>query len=282
MWNQPKPSYCLMFVRSPSFSLADCVQILEEKLGVSATSNGNVNIANANLANNTATDITRGKKNPLGFIVDFFRHKKARNSQIEVPDGSNVTSIECPNASGQQSSDNRNLNQRTIAGVGSRTLLQTDGEEVRLSTPRRQKESDVLKSIEKLHVSRTDNPKLQSQTPARHHPGHLPVLPDVSSHNADIQPAPDDEVDHSMLIRSPPPIFKRESSFPALVGDTGANAASGWARDHARLEQDAAQILAAQRADTRWSNYGATSSLATPKSLPPLPSISGKVNSFCI
>ena len=202
--------------------------------------------------------------------MDFFRLKKAKNNHIEVSDENQVTSNESDSSSTEYNINNRNLNQRTRLSGGSPSLQQNNGEEVRLSTPRRQKESDVLKSIEKLHVSRTDNPVLQTRTPAKH-PDHLPISSPVSNTNTSTSSEGDSTVDHSMLIRSPPPIIKHEGPF-SPAPDVGP----GWDRDHARLEEDAAQILAIH--DNRWSNYGSTTSLTTSKSLTPLPAISSRVS----
>lgn len=256
--------------------ISECIQILEERLGLNATSNGNFNISNANIGNNVSTEQNKGRKNLLGFIVDFFRPKKAKNNHIDVSDESQVICNESDSSTSGYNINNRNLNQRTRPGAGSPNLQQNNGEEVRC-TPRRQKQSEVLKSIEKLHVSRTDNPVLQNRTPAKH-PKHLPVVSPVS--NTETSPSSssseaDNNVDHSMLIRSPPPIIKHEGNLSPTPGMV-----PGWGRDHARLEEDAAQILAIH--DTRWSNYGSTTSLTTSKSLTPLPAISSRVRFYLL
>ena len=256
--------YCL--------SILECIEILEESLGLNASSNGNFSLSNTNTGNNISIEQNRGRKNPLGFIVDFFRPKKAKNNHIEVSDENQVTSNESDSSTAEYNINNRNLNQRTRLGGSSSNLQENNSDEVRLSTPRRQKESEVLKSIEKLHVSRTDNPVLQNRTPAKH-PEHLPVGSPVSNTNTSTSSEGESTVDHSMLIRSPPPIIKHEGPF-SPAPDMGP----GWGRDHARLEEDAAQILAIH--DNRWSNYGSTTSLTTSKSLTPLPAISPRVRVF--
>ena len=206
--------------------------------------------------------------------MDFFRPKKAKNTHIEVCDESQVTCNESDSSTNGYNINNRNLNQSTRLGAGSPNLQQNSSEEVRLSTPRRQKESEVIKSIEKLHVSRTDNPVLQNRTPAKH-PTHLSVVSPISDPETSPSTETDNTIDHSMLIRSPPPIIKHEGSISESPG-----MGHGWGRDHARLEEDAAQILAIH--DTRWSNYGSTTSLTTSKSLTPLPAISSMVRLYLL
>ncbi len=198
-----------------SFPIADCVEILEERLGLSPTSNGNLSESSSTVNRTSFSDQTRGKKNPLGFIVDFFRPKKAKSSSspIEVCE-EGPGSDQGPDRRVRVRTADRNCNHRTRLGAAAATA--EDGG--RLSTPRRQKESEVLKSIEKLHVSRTDNPVLQGRTPARQQrPTVLPVLPAAppagpTTSTAEAENGCPDEatVDHTMLIRSPPPIIKHE------------------------------------------------------------------------
>lgn len=217
--------------------------------------------------NNSAAEQSRGRKNPLGFIVDFFRPKKAKSTHIEETP---VTWNEAENSNSSTSGYNINAakginHNKNRMGAGSPEF--TEGGEGRLSTPRRQKESDVLKSMEKLHVSREDNPLRQKKTPQ--HPMTLAISPESG-----------EDLDHSMLIRSPPPIIKRDESVSPTPGTHGGGV---WGRDHARLEEDAAQILALQRNENRVFNYGSTTSLTTSKSFTPLPAISPRVSYYsCI
>ena len=186
-----------------AYSFPDCVNILQDRLQLNNHTNG----VTIHETDNSHTP--KGKKNPLGFIVDFFRPKKTKNNN-HLETGDHSSSVSHSPSSGL-------------------TSERTSAEATRsCSTPRKLKNSEVIKSIEKLHVSREDNPAVKSR---RNTPTRIGIPTDVEV---------DD--DHSHLIRNSPPTLRHEnspSSTPQML--------SPWEKSRRKLENDAAQILAIHR-----------------------------------
>ena len=92
----------------------------------------------------------------------------------------------------------------------------TSQEGSQCGTPRKHNPQEVMRSLEKLQVSREDNPALLR---SKRHPGRAesPAPPDDL---VLVVPPDGNNVDHSLLIRSPPPQLRQEqTASPTLVMD---------------------------------------------------------------
>ncbi len=226
--------------------VVECVHILEERLGLGQ--DGRQASQSQNNQSNNDNQVHKGKKNPLGFIVDLFRPKKVKSNHREISDESEVMFTETTDGGNKQHADNLSKNATTSNSDADKE--ESPAAQLMTTTPKKQQEEEMLKSMEKLQISREDNPALKKYSDNSHQLGKI-----RTSHSQNIPlgggkkvlpPAmnsPDSKLDHSFLIRSPPP--SRSSKKPAA-----AHVVSGWGTsEHNRLqlEQDAAQILAIQR-----------------------------------
>ena len=211
-------------------------------------------------------DAAKSRKNPFGFIVDLFRPKnKALSTELssshadthktdiseEDLETSNGTTEEC---SEELCSTDTNFSVTVVnfpQKTGSSSLPGS-----KLSTPvKRQRDSEVLRSMEMIHLSREDNPVLVK---IRNSEQSLLGSTDLGIEGTERVPPPvplnsdssSSEVLHQSLVRSPPPVIKRQHSplsrenslspVPSLYFPSR----SDYTR--AQIENDAAEILALQ------------------------------------
>ena len=124
-------------------------------------------------------------------------------------------------------------------------------------------EEHALKDLEKLHISRGDNPALRKQVSPEYELNEITPATrpkDITSRKLGakkcVLPPCDNErlvstgsyPDHSHLIRSPPPLWRRDHSLspvpsPSVMLRSETN--------HAQLEEDAAQILALHKGGSK-------------------------------
>ena len=221
--------------------------------------------ANNDQGSNHNSETTKGKKNPLGFIVDFFRPKKPKASHLDHSDNSQRTYNE---TSGSSESVTNSDNNNSGASRGDYSSANAESSDARLSTPKRQKESEMIISMEKLYVSREDNPLMTRMKSDEYElgeiqPSHSQNVPLGAGRQVLPPTGQDVDLDHSHLIRSPPPTLKRN----------GSPVQQKWSqeRDHGRLEEDAAAILALQHSgSSQLSNYSYPVPLSASKSLSPI------------
>ena len=144
----------------------------------------------------------------------------------------------------------------------------TSQEGSQCGTPRKHNPQEVMRSLEKLQVSREDNPALLR---SKRHPGRAesPAPPDDL---VLVVPPDGNNVDHSLLIRSPPPQLRQEqTASPTLVMDHSPHTSdpqslcnmsqtaffSSTFKIEARREQaerDAAEIISLQKTQLLVSN----------------------------
>ena len=248
------------------------MQILEERLGLRGT-NGSVETAGGNSLNKN-TEPSKVRKGPLGFIVDFFKPKKAKTNSNDPTDNAQYDNNLVV---GDSSYDNNHRLNRPINATGGQ-------HPDRLNTPKKLREPEMLISMEKLQISREDNPMMGgggSPNTARGskrdsgyelgqiQPSHSQNVPLGAAARTVLPPRVHDNanMDHSHLIRSPPPTLKRDGAEKGATWDKG--------KDHGKLEQDAATILALQRERGSKSPVGVSGTAAPPgltasKSLSPI------------
>ena len=193
--------------------LSECIDLLEEKLGIGRIVNNNTSTPNSR-----SDSISPSKKSKLGFLSDFFRSKRAKENDLSgggnayeltsADDYRRNSEVSIQFKSGQKQSDN--INHRLVP------LTDSDKET-----------EEELNSIKQLQISREDNPALPPTGPL-HRPLPASTAPNSSS------------PDHSRLVRSPPPMYRRDRSLSPGSGPLALRSEA----NRAQLEEDAAQILA--------------------------------------
>ena len=189
------------------FVLTECVQLLEQRLGIVSTDASRLSAEGPTTEDNN----NRSRRNPFTFLVDFFKPKKGRSDtpdstmiHKEEGDGSNRTALL------------QEENNPSVDTQGSNGALNSDGICV---SPHKQINPEVIESLEKIQISREDNPTVQQHIRKLSSDSRSSVhdSPKIEAGASCLTIHSDSEsstVDYSHLIRSPPPALKRESLSP--------------------------------------------------------------------
>ena len=163
------------------------------------------------------------KRGPLGFIVDLFRPKKAKELSPEI----SLENEETLDFSTEETAEDglelgkQKLGSKVDEGKGEGQSEKGENpdqlqQDILLSTPKKQKQktADVIDNIEKLQVSREDNPA-SGRYKNEHHLGEIRkgsqghVIP-LGAPKTVLPPTGGSlsQQNHNHLIRSPPPSLK--------------------------------------------------------------------------
>lgn len=197
--------------------------------------------------------------------MDLFKPTKNKSLTAEPSDESQITSSETSGSSGD-SSIHLPMNAIVLNSKRSPEHHKADNSN--------EKDCDNSNSMSKLHLSREDNPAMSHSKGNKNHyelgniqPSHSQNIPLGGTKAALPSSVANTNLDHSHLIRSPPPSLKKVTSTSSKV--------LNMEKDHDKLEEDAATILAIQRSTPKVSppkfvQIPTTHTLLAPMSLQPI------------
>ena len=228
------------------------------------------------------------RRNPFSFVTDLFRSKKAdktttKTDPVNTKSRQTVTSDDAHSGSGRHT---RRASHNSVTPASPRSLGSAAGS--RLSTPKKQSQTELQRSVQMIHLSREDNPAVRKARAA----GALSTADDDDVTSCDVtNTSPLDMHDvrdsslssagwspalsRDVLVRSPPPLItgshttSRDSLF-SVSPRPGVYT-------RAQVENDVREILNLQLQSRYNSPAASASPAAMPISSPLMTSRSGRI-----